>query len=436
MKISEYFNTKVRDANLYTNYRVLPGIDGLKNTQRKCLYIMQKSGETEDKISNKASIIARETEYLHGNASLESVLSGLNISYPGSGNNLPVLKGKGQFGSKFNPDAIGASRYVYTKKAPIFDYIYRKEDIQVYDEVYFEGKQIEPTVLLPVLIPLYNGLYSIGNGFASNILPRDPLKLVQYTKQYLSKGSTDSTLLLPYIKGYNGTINEDNEAIGTWKKVNNYTIEITEIKPYTSLESYLIHLDKLIENKIIKDYKDESINDKFKFIISVAGNFWDIYNTDDKIISVFALKEKLSENIVMFNEFNKIVIYDNIIDYVNYYIEWRLSKYEVRKQKTLNSLKSDLDVLIDKCNFITDIVTDKFVINNKSKNEIVAWCNTKQYKNPDKLLSIPLYHLTKEELERLNQKIKTLQDDINKLEATEAKTLWLSDLTELENQLS
>lgn len=435
MKISDYFNTKVRDANLYTNYRVLPGIDGLKNTQRKCLYVMQKSGETEDKISNKASIIARETEYLHGNASLESVLSGLNISYPGSGNNLPVLKGKGQFGSKFNPDAIGASRYVYTKKAPIFDYIYRKEDIQVYDDVYFEGTKIEPTVLLPVIIPLFNGLYSIGNGFASNILPRDPLKLVQYTKQYLTKSSTDSTLLLPHIKGYNGTITE-TEFVGTWKKLNNYTIEITEIKPYTSLETYLKHLDKLIENKIIKDYKDESINDRFKFIISVAGSFWDIYNNDDKIINLFALKENISENIVMFDENNKIVTYNNIVEYVNYFIEWRLSKYEVRKQKTLTKMKNDLLILNDKCNFITDIVTDKFVINNKSKAEIVAWCNKRGYNDPEKLLSIPLYNLTKEELERLNLKIKTLGDEINKLEATEAKALWLKDLTELENQIS
>lgn len=439
MKISDYFNNKVRDAYLYTNYRVIPGIDGLKNTQRKCIYVMQKSNSSYDKISNLASIIARDTEYLHGNVSMESVLSGLNIAFEGSGNNLPVLKGKGQFGSKFNPDAIGASRYVYTKKADIFDLIYKKEDMPVYNKLFFEGKEIEPSLLLPTLIPIYNAIYAIGNGFASSILPRKVENIIAYLESALKGKTPKEALLEPYIQGYDGNIqkleNGGYAFIGKFTKLSKNRIEITEIKPYTSLESYLKHLDKLVENKVIKDYKDESINDKFKFIVSFCSSFYSINDTDDKIISVLGLKEVLHENIVMFDENNKIVTYDSISDYANSFIKWRLDKYAIRKQKMLEKQQSELNILLEKQNFISAVLAKECKVLGQSKAEVQAFLAKKGYNHPDSLLGIPLYNLTKEELEKLDLKIKNLKQEINTLQATEISALWLEDLQQIKKAI-
>lgn len=439
MTITEYFDNKVRDAYLYTNYRVIPGIDGLKNTQRKCIYVMQKSNGSYDKISNLASIIARDTEYLHGNVSMESVLSGLNIAFDGCGNNLPILKGKGQFGSKFNPDAIGASRYVYTKKADIFDLIYKKEDIPVYNQVFFEGKQIEPSLLLPTLIPIYNAIYAIGNGFASSILPRRVENIIAYLESALKGKTPNRELLEPYINGYDGTIqkleNGGYAFIGKFTKLARNKIEITEIKPYCSLEDYLKHLDKLVENKIIKDYKDESINDKFKFILSVGSSFYDSNDTDDKIISTLGLKEVLHENIVMFNENNKIVSYKDIVEYTESFIKWRLDKYALRKQKMLGKLQSELDILLEKQNFISAVLAKECKVIGQSKKEVQAFLADRGYKHPDSLLGIPLYNLTKEELEKLDLKIKNLKEEVNTLQATETSTLWLNDLQQIKKAI-
>lgn len=432
MKISDYFNTNVRDANLYANYRVIPGIDGLKNTQRKCLYVMQGQKQS-DKVSNMASIISRETEYLHGNTSLEQVLSSLNVNYEGSGNNLVVLKGKGQFGNKFNPEAIGASRYVYTSKGDLFDYLYRKEDIAIYDEVYFEGTKIEPKALLPILIPLYNMQYSIGSGFASFLLPRNPKDLANYLIEILNNGKSNMKLM-PFIKGWNGSIDFiDSKYIfrGIWKKLNANRIEITELKPFIGLESYLIHLDKLIENKVIKNYQDESLNGEFKFILSIPATFWEEYDTEDKIYKVLNLVESLSENITMFNENNKIVEYSNIEDYISYFIEWRLKKYDIRQKYYIDLKEKELSKLCEKYRFIKYVLEGKISFNGITKDKLLSFLKSNNFKNTNELAALPLYIFTKDEAEKLESEIDIKTLELKKYSNLQPKDIWISEIKEL-----
>lgn len=432
MKISDYFNTNVRDSNLYANYRVIPGIDGLKNTQRKCLYVMQ-SQKQSDKVSNMASIISRETEYLHGNTSIEQVLSSLNVNYEGSGNNLVVLKGKGQFGSKFNPDAIGASRYVYTSKGDIFDYLYRKEDIAIYDEVYFEGTKIEPKTLLPVLIPLYNMQYSIGSGFASFLLPRNPKDLANYLIEFLNNGKSNIKLM-PSIKGWNGSVDfVDGKYIfkGIWKKLNTNRIEVTELKPFIGLEGYLIHLDKLIENKVIKSYQDESLNGEFKFILSIPATFWEEYDTEDKIYKVLNLTESLVENITMFNENNKIVEYSNIEDYIKYFIDWRLKKYGIRQKYFIDLKEKELNRICEKYRFIKYVLEGRISFNNITKDKLLSFLKSNNFKNANELAALPLFSFTEDEAEKLESEIDTKTLELKKYSNLQPKDIWISEIKEL-----
>lgn len=432
MKISDYFNTNVRDSNLYANYRVIPGIDGLKNTQRKCLYVMQ-SQKQSDKVSNMASIISRETEYLHGNTSIEQVLSSLNVNYEGSGNNLVVLKGKGQFGSKFNPDAIGASRYVYTSKGDIFDYLYRKEDIAIYDEVYFEGTKIEPKTLLPVLIPLYNMQYSIGSGFASFLLPRNPKDLANYLIEFLNNGKSNIKLM-PSIKGWNGSVDfVDGKYIfkGIWKKLNANRIEVTELKPFIGLEGYLIHLDKLIENKVIKSYQDESLNGEFKFILSIPATFWEEYDTEDKIYKVLNLTESLVENITMFNENNKIIEYSNIEDYIKYFIDWRLKKYGIRQKYFIDLKEKELNKICEKYRFIKYVLEGRISFNNITKDKLLSFLKSNNFKNANELAALPLFSFTEDEAEKLESEIDTKTLELKKYSNLQPKDIWISEIKEL-----
>jgi DNA topoisomerase-2 len=446
MNITDFFNNQVRDANLYTNYRVLPGIDGLKNTQRKCLYVMQNNGDKESKISNKASEIAIATEYLHGNTSLESVLSGLNVSYEGSGNNLPLLEGIGQFGSKFNPEAIGASRYVYTKKSKIFDLYFKKDDIDIYDKVFFEGTQIE-SIMMPTLIPLGMFQYSIGSGFASLIMPRKITNVIKYLKNSISNipmtPSEVNKLLLPHINGFSGLVsmNENTASfVGKYQKINTYTINITEIKPFMGLEAYLFHLDKLIKDKVIKSYIDDSSSNNFNFTITVPGNFWDEYNTTEKVVKILNLSENMNENITMFNENNQLVIYNNIEEYCKYFINWRLSKYNDRKDSIIKKLEAKLSLATSRAFFIKSVLDKTIVIERMSKADVIKQIDTiEQIKKVDDsydvYISMPLYSLTLEKIEELKKEVAKIKAELETVKNTSINDMWLNDISAIEKVL-
>lgn len=432
--VSKFFNDFVKPSNIYTNYRVIPSIDGLKNTQRKCLYVLQSSTK-EDKVSNKAAQISTTTSYLHGGASLEGVLTALNVRYAGSGQNLCVLSSNGQYGSK-NTFQAGASRYVYTDKTPLFDKMYRKEDIPVYDEQFFEGDKIEPKTLLPVSIPLVNCQYSIGNGFASYLLPREPLSLLTYLRSKLENKIENKELLKPFIKGWYGTVTQTDinsyRFDGAFKKDNCNQLTITEIKPFCDLETYLTFLDKLVDNKVIKSYKDESTSTHFKFILNVPAVFFEQNNTDDKIRKALMLTENMNENLTMFDENDKIKVYENVEEYIEHFIKWRLTKYAERHAYYISKYEQDQNILTEKARFIKAVVEKELVLNNTPKEQILKWLKEHSFTLGEDLLKLPLYNITKEKYEELLALVEKKQKELDDYKKETPTSLWLKDLDELE----
>ena len=67
----------------------------------------------------------------------------MTADYVGSGNNVPLLEGDGNFGSAFINDAA-ATRYIFARMNPILKSLYIKDDFVNLEHQDFEGAKIEP----------------------------------------------------------------------------------------------------------------------------------------------------------------------------------------------------------------------------------------------------------------------------------------------------
>ena len=140
MKITDFLNNEVVNFASYSTLRALASyIDGLKNSHRKVVcYMLLNNVTKEKKVFNLSGEIMTSMEYLHGDIS-GSVIT-LAQNYPGT-NNIPLLSREGNFGTRFTNEA-SATRYIYTAKDKMFDYLFNKSDINVLPEQYFEGTKI------------------------------------------------------------------------------------------------------------------------------------------------------------------------------------------------------------------------------------------------------------------------------------------------------
>lgn len=436
MEISKFFKEDYVNTASYDNLRKIAScIDGQKNANRKIIHtIIQKNIKEKIKVSQLNSKVAEFTEYLH--ASMDAVISGMAQDFAGT-NNIPLLVKKGNFGTRFTPEA-SASRYIYCYGSDFLFKNINKHDSLV--KQYFEGVEIEPVYFLPTLpLLLINGSDGVSFGFAQKIMSRNPALIKKKIKDVLksgkpvSEGSSDWTV--PYIEGFKGKIEQDatvpNKFIisGTFERLKKNQIRITEIPFSYNLRSYLNVLDKLEDSKIIADYKDKSANDNFEFIVDIK----DLNKkSDEEILTMLKLTTSISENYTCFDENNKIKVFNNVEEILQHFIDFKLSTLSVRRENLLNVLNEKIDFAYSKQRFIELIINDELQINKKSRDYIVKelkkYPEIQERDNYEYLLKLPISSLTKEQIEKLKEQQKENKKALDELSAKTNADIWNDDL--------
>ena len=446
MKISEFYQTDGCNYASYDNYRKIGNIvDGLKPSSRKCIYtILKYNVNTPKKVSQLKSKVSEETNYLHGDDSLAGVIVGLAQNFTGS-NNIPLLQRDGSFGSRLIPEAA-ADRYIFTLKEPYLDKIFREEDNKVLIEQIFEGDVIEPKYFVPI-IPLIvvNGSRGLTTGFSQRILSRNPNDVIKYIEAKLNKKKFTGNLL-PYFNGFEGDILENKEkpngsyfVTGKIKKINEFKIEIIDVPISYTLKSYLKELDKLEDEKKIKEYKDYSENSKFRIEVTFLRNQG--LNANSKnLLSELKLIEPITENYTSMNEDNKVVEYKSIFEIIDAYYDVRLEYYKKRKAYLIKNLSNKIFELYSKYLFVKGVIERTIIISNKSDEEIVSQLEKidkiiKINDSYDFLLNMPMKSITKNMYEKLKETIKNLKEELTELKNKTEEQLWLEDLAELKAAL-
>jgi DNA gyrase/topoisomerase IV subunit A len=333
---SNYILDTSREYSIYVcESRAIPKVtDGLKDAQRKALWLVKSKAEKIKTVSLAGEMISSGL-YLHGDASAAGAISMLAAPYV---NNVPLLDGIGSFGTRVAPvDGIGAPRYTYVKRGKAaLELMFPDMDIVPVKENY-DGSTIEPQHFLP-LIPtvLLNGVSGIAVGWSTEILPRSFKSLIDATIAILD-GKTIKRIP-PSYELYNVGVKhlEENswEFTGKLEIVDTSTIKITELPPELTLEKFKERLNTYEDENRISTYTDRS-TDTIDITIKMARGTvkgW----SESRAIEYFKLKQKKSERIVVIDWNNtSIRQYENAEQLVKDFVAWRLEWYKTRYEHKL-----------------------------------------------------------------------------------------------------
>lgn len=215
-------------------------------------------------------------------------------------------------------------------------------------------------------------------------------------------------------------------------------INVLELPISVWTSDYYVFLDELIKNNIIKDYDKYSTDCDINIMITMVENI-DILSYDD-IIKTLHLESYLSiNNMNLFDENNKMKLYNDQYDIINTFVDYRLNYYTKRKDSILNKLNIQKNNISNKIKFIKCIIKKEIIIENKKKDDIINQIESKKidkYNDSyDYLLNIPILNLSKEKVDELKNQFDKIEDDISKILNLEEKNMWLSELNELKKDI-
>lgn len=347
---SEYIRRTSREYALYVNdFRSIPSSrDGLKMAQRIALWLMRDVSAPMTTMAFVGRMIESKL-YVHGDASAAEMVSMMAAPYL---NNVPVITGRGGFGTRSKPKGIGSPRYTKVMRSKFAeDVIYCDIDSLPMVDNYDQSAQMPDTFLPMIPLSLLNGVVGIGVGWRSLILPRSFDDIQAAIIEYLRKGKIRNKLIPSYAK-YDVTVEAGDEpgryiVSGKFERVKSNTIRITELCPTTSkgeswtTESYREHLIELEEAGKIRDFIDHS-RDKIDIIVKFPGGVLETLG-DDEIYKMLALRSTFTEGIIVIDHARqKVVEYPSPANLIMDFVDWRLSWYKDRYQRMVATERGNI----------------------------------------------------------------------------------------------
>jgi DNA topoisomerase-2 len=435
LRVKDFINNEFKQFSLYDCVRSIPSVcDGLKPSQRKSIYGFLDRGENapEIQVERIAAHIAAVSVYHHGTASLETTVIGMAQNYPGS-NNMNLFEPSGQFGSRLSPESA-SPRYVFTKFSENFRKLFRKEDDIILKYQEEDGVRIEPKYYIPILPTiLINGAQGVGTGYACKILGYNPIDIKNAVISILSGKKIKP--LIPWYRGFKGKIYRNgNQTIieGQIEIVNGTTIKVTELPIGTFLNDFKNNLYKLEDNGFIKSFEDLSTENGFEFILNVPRSTTAL--SEDIIKQKLKLISRETENFTLWDTNGKIREYSSPEEIIEDFVKWRLERYEERRQALIKKNSDELEWLNNKLRFILYYLKNSKEFSNKNKKEMIDILEQEKFIDIDKLIRIPIYSLTKDEIESLKKEIADIELLIKKLKSTTAKDMYINELEEFKNE--
>lgn len=415
--------------------RAIPSLaDGLKAGGRRVLWTAR------DGQKHKSAALAGRVMPLHPHAAPEGAINTLAAPY---GNNIPLLKGYGAFGTLLRPTAYGASRYTSVKVSKFTkDVMFRDiELVPMMDN--YDGTLQEPKHFLPLIpVALLNPAQGIAIGFATNILPRSLEDIINTQIKFLQGRKRINKILWP-------TFDPTNAAAEELEETNNGNVayyfqgkvEILDFKrvliqelPYgLSHEKFIDYLDTLKEQDVVTGYTDNS-KDKYQITIKLKDKIDNKRPTSD-------VKERLKlisrevENLTLLDLDGESVLQVDPIEAIRLFTEWRLSWYLRRYKRLSNELTTQIqkykDILI-----AIDGNLGSVARNLGSRADLLAFLTENDFVHPDYIASLPVYRFTKEEAEKVEDKLQdalVLLKEYKKLikSKNERKKVYINELREV-----
>lgn len=438
---SDFIHKEMIHFSKYDCERSIPNMmDGLKTSQRKILYSAFKKNLTSKiKVAQFSGYVSEKSGYHHGEQSLNGAIVNMAQDFVGS-NNINLLMPEGQFGSRAGGGKDSASeRYIFTLLNPITRKLFIKEDDKILKYLDDDGYLVEPQFYVPIIpMILVNGASGIGTGFSTDIPCFNPKEIITYIKNTLTnKPNIDE--FIPYYKGFKGTITKEGDSKFITKGIytlKNKTLTINELPIGTWTDDYKAYLDKLLEENIVKDYNDYSTDTNIQFSVILSKEM----NDDAEILKTFKLTSSLSiSNMNLFDEDNKLTHYDSVSDIILNFISCRIKYYITRKEVQLKDLKEEIEILKNKYTYIQELLDETIDLRKKKTEQIKEMLSSKNYMLLDDsynyLIKMSMDSVSFENVKELKDKYENKIRDMETLEKTNVKTIWMNELIDLEKML-
>lgn len=434
IRVRDYVDTALKTFSLYDNVRSIPRLtDGLKPSQRKSICGALHRGENagEMQLERLASLIAAHTDYHHGANSLVGTIVGMaNDKMPGM-NNMNTFMPNGQFGSRLT-DEPGAGRYIFTRLSPYFRELFKKEDDCILDPIIVDGEEIEPRTYIPILpMPLVNGAQGTGTGHATNILSYNPTQLRDALVSLIDGKKLKPGKLTPWFRGYHGSVVRNQttgqvSTTGVYEVTNSTTIRITELPLGMYLDKYKETLNALEETQFIKGYDDRSTEDSFEFIIDCPRSTTNLDH--ETILKKFKLIGRDTENFTLWNVEGVLQKFDSAEAIIEAFLPWRLERYEDRRKKLIEETTEHIRFQSEVIRFIRFYLANTKTFKDTSKKELVELLLANKFVDYDRLLSMPIWNLTKDKIAELEKKLVDLKAYLALLKADSAGEMYKREL--------
>jgi DNA topoisomerase-2 len=486
----EFVDRSLIHFSIYDNARSIPNLmDGLKISLRKILYSAFKKGglKTEIKVAQFSGYVSEHSGYHHGEASLNAAIVGLAQNFVGS-NNINLFEPNGQFGSRAcGGDDSASERYIFTQLNRLTRLIFRQEDDAVLSYINDDGQLVEPIYYAPAIpMILVNGTKGIGTGFSTDVMPHNPLQIIQYIRALLNETSVnDRPVIEPYFKGFKGTIRNIGTAAsetstpaisppaisppakyiikGVYEIIADRKVRITELPIGTWTDDYKQFLEKLMDATqstaggsatppVLKEYVDMSTDT----IIDITVTFHTAYphtpkelemaiidaeagtNKLEKLLGLFTTQSTTNMN--LFDPREKLRKYATIYNIIDDYFAERLELYSKRKIAMLSHLGNELRILTNRAKYIQEVLDDKLELRRQTKEAVFEKMTAHGYEHIDGdeefkyLLKMPMDSVTDENVKNLLMERDNKRRQYQELTDTTIQNLWRKDLDELEQE--
>lgn len=432
-KLSSLAANEWKDFAMYTvEARAIPNmIDGLKPVNRFYLYSsIQNSKKEFKKVSAIAGVLS-SYGYSHGETS--GAGAGQLMASEWS-NNICLVEGRGSFGTRLVQEAA-APRYTYTRLHKNFEQYIR--DIDLAPE-HADPEHEPPAFYVPVIpLVLANGVKGIATGFATNILPRDPVDLARACREYIQTGKIAKRVAIKF-PDFNGKVvyeadKERYQCLGTYELKSKTVLLITEVPYGYDRESYVEVLDKLEEDGSIVSYEDQCDKQGFRFEVKLKQQISALWD-DERIIKKFKLSKPLTENLTVIDPNGRLKEYQDERDLIVDFCQFRSTILQKRIDQQLKHNIEEARWLGVKMQFIQAVLDEQIVFKNKKKADVAKQIIDKTSAlsdDVDRLLTINLLSLTDEMVKELAKQIKDTEKMIKYWNTTTPKQQFIDDLEEI-----
>ncbi|KAJ1728286.1 DNA topoisomerase 2, partial [Coemansia biformis] len=475
LSIDEFINKELVLFSIEDNARSIPSVvDGLKPGQRKILWTTLSANiKTEIKVVSLQGKVTEKAMYHHGDQSLIATIVNMAQDFVGS-NNINLLMPEGSFGTRLagGKDAASA-RYISTFLNQITRTIFNKHDDALLETLTDDGKPVEPRWYMPVIpMVLVNGAEGIGTGWSTTIPNYNPTDIIANLRRLMRREPL--VPMMPWYRGFRGAIEQDGpdrfRTLGTVEKLSETELRISELPIRVWTDTYKSMLNKWMVSSekggaLIKDFRYNAST--LTVDITVVLTAEQMHTAEQTGLDKhFRLSSTIpTTNMVCFDREGRLRRYQNAEEIVEDFYALRLRYYQLRKESMAEKMGRDLQVADNRARFVTEIIQKKLVVSNRKRADIIKELHSRGYapmpksakatvagdfdgeqdaeadgagsgaaSEFDYLLSMPIWNLTMEKVEKLLKEKDEIQKRLEELLARTPVEIWTEDLDEIEKR--